>query len=296
MIAPARRPAALLTEFWQQAVQIRHEWLEVGLSTEPADRSTAEEALTEIYARHRRARPRFRWVDSPRAALPHLRGLPTHETLRSWITDRPPAGPPPLVSDIAAGLSHLRSVLDRAVQDPPRDGPPPKREKNDRWPVLPPDEALRARLPFLEILRQGVRNALFCSLAAGLYLPTRSALAPLSSPTDLPVARSSAALLPARSPVDRLPVGWYGNQDAAWVAYYDVLRRLGLAQYPGAFDRWVRLTRSCGWWWPGGEVCVVVERPAVIRVEAVSDSWYDEIRVRGDEGKPAVEYRDGWSV
>jgi len=40
----------------------------------------------------------------------------------------------------------------------------------------------------------------------------------------------------------------------------------------------------------------VVERPSVIRVEAVPGSWHDEVRLRGDGDKPAVEYRDGWSV
>lgn len=274
LIAPARRPAALLTESWQRAVQIRREWLEVGLSTEPADRSTAEEALTEIYARHRRPRPTFHWVDSPRAALPHLPGLPTHETLRSWTRDRPPTGPRPLALDIAAGLSHLRSTLDLGVQDPPRDGPPPKRKPGERWPILPPEEALRARLPFLEILRQGVREALFRSLAAGLYLQARAALGALRS---------------------ELPIGWYGNQDAAWVAYYDVLRRLGLARYPSGFDRWIRLTRSCGWWWPGEDVCILVERPAAIRAEPVPDSWHEETHLHRNTEKPSVEYRDGWS-
>jgi len=47
----------------------------------------------------------------------------------------------------------------------------------------------------------------------------------------------------------------YGQQDSHWIAYYDVLRRLGLARYRSAddkqFEEWATLARSCGWWWPG---------------------------------------------
>jgi hypothetical protein len=246
------------------------------LSTEPADRSTTEEAIASIYARHRRARPSFLWVASPRAALAHLRGLPTHETLRSWISDRRPPGNPPIASDIAAGLSHLRSVLVADAAEPSPDRPPMKRPKDKPWPRLPAPDALDAGLPFQELVRQGVREALFRSLAEGVYLPVRSAV-----PSDVP-----------------LPVGWYGHQDAAWIAHVDVLRRLGLVPtaHGAAFDNWATLARAGGWWWPGEHQCVLVERPAVLRTEPVPGAWHDEVRLRHDPGMPAVEYRDGWSL
>lgn len=265
LIATARPTTALLTQMWQQAESVRREWLEVGLSTEPADRSTTEEILAELYARHRRPRPVFRWADSPRAALPHLRGLPTHDALMSRIR-RPAPGKAPLISDIAAGLSRLRGDLADRVLDPPLDRPPFKREKNQPWPSLPPSEALRVRIPFMEILRQGVQDALWRSLGPGIYLPVRAALG------------------------GQVPVGWYGNQDAAWIAYFETLRRLGLAQYPAAFDRWVALTRAAGWWWPGERECVLVERPVELRVAAVPGGLHGEVSL------DRVVYRDGWSV
>lgn len=80
--------------------------------------------------------------------------------------------------------------------------------------------------------RNGIRDALANSFK-GVYLPVRAALA-----DGKPV-----------------PVGWYGQQDAGWIAYYDTLRRLGLAEYDGPAER--RLD------------CLMVERPAVIRVEAI---------------------------
>lgn len=265
-------------DLWRQAVEIRREWLEVGLSTAPADRAAAEHAITQIYARHRRTRPRFIWVQSPRAAVPHLDGLPTHETLRTWITGRRPPGAPPLAGDIAAGLSRLRSALADDYTEPPRDRPPMKRKKTEPWPALPAAEALAAGLPFLELLRQGVRESLFRSLS-GIYLPTRAALQ-------------------AQIPAAPVPVGWYGHQDASWIAYFDCQRRLGLAprRESAAFDTWATLARSAGWWWPAEDRCILVERPAVVAVGPIPGTWHGEVRPRWNLDRPPIEYRDGWPV
>ncbi|MEV7229599.1 DUF6745 domain-containing protein [Polymorphospora sp. NPDC051019] len=285
MTAPARHQAARdvipartlesSIEHWLAAVEIRREWLDHGLSTTPADRAGAEDRLTAIYARHFRPRPRFRWVDSPRQALPSLTGLPTHDVLQRWVMPRRPPGVPPLASDIAAGLSRLRGALDDAVSHPDLDPSRLRRDKGKPWPVLPPLEALDAGGPLREVLRQGVRNALRTSLADGFYLPVRAAL----------------------SAYGRLPVAWYGQQEAHWIGYYDLLRRLGFARYRPAdadhLDDWAILARSCGWWWPGEDVCVVVERPAVIRTESVPGGWHGQVRPRQGDGGP-VEYRDGW--
>ena len=268
MTAPARRTAALRTELWQRATEIRREWLGTGLSTRPADRSGTEEAIASIYARHGRARPAFHWYASPCEALPHLHGLPTHDDLRTWVSDRRPAGRPPVASDIAAGLSRLRSTLDDAYLEPPADRPPPKRRNGERWPLLEPGEALATGLPFREVLTQGVRQALFRSLA-GTYVPVRRALGP--------------------APV---PVGWYGHQDASWIAYHDTVHRLGLAGRGGGeeFATWARLARAGGWWWPGEDRCVLVDRPVVLRTEPIPGAWHAEVRLL------SCVYRDGWTV
>ncbi|XVU23901.1 DUF6745 domain-containing protein [Actinoplanes sp. CA-054009] len=254
MIALARRDAALRTNLWQQAVEIRREWVGIGFSTEPADRQVTEEAIASIYHR----RPRFVWVDSPRAALPYLQGLPSHDDLRSWVASRRPAGRPPVASDIAAGLSFLRSTVDETYTEPPSDRPALKRKKGESWPVLPPDRALEMGLPFREILDQGVRQSLFRTFSA-FYLPVRAALG-------------------------RTPVCWYGQQDAWWIAHLDVLRRLGLVASGAGRElaAWEALARSSGWWWPGEDRCVLVERPAVVQMR--------ESRLE------RVEYRDGWTV
>jgi hypothetical protein len=150
-----------------------------------------------------------------------------------------------LASDLAAAVSRLRGTLEENLEPPPFDRPSPKRKKKgDPWPVLPPEVAIEAGIPFQVVLRQSVRDVTWARLAKDLAWPIRAALA---------AGR-------------QLPVHWYGQHDAAWIAYLDVIRRLGLARFPRPeeeqFEDWVTLARSCGWWWPANTTCVVVERPA----------------------------------
>ncbi|GAA0552009.1 hypothetical protein GCM10010172_38000 [Paractinoplanes ferrugineus] len=282
-----------------RAAEIRQEWLEIGLSTTPVDRPATEEAIASIYAACRRDRPEFRWVPSPAAALPHLTGLPTHRTLLASID----SSRPPVAADIAAGLSRLRSAVLATYVEPAPDRSPMKRPKGKPWPVLPLDQALAEGLPFHELVHQGVGEALRRTLADNLHNPLRSLLATL-----LPTGSRTSAL----SARDHLPVGWYGSQDAAWIAHLDVLRRLRLVSIGpatgagdppamvlvagdsplAAFAAWVTLARSGGWWWPGERQCVVAERPTVIRTEPIPGAWHGERRLH--HAPVAVEYRDGW--
>ncbi|MEH1128428.1 DUF6745 domain-containing protein [Micromonospora sp. CPCC 206061] len=283
MTAPVRRsdaarsPVGLRSttahDLWQRAVHLRQEWLEHGLCTQPADRTTAERSLAAIYATMSRPRPRFEWVDSPAKALPLVGALPTLEALYGWVRDPRPPGPPPLASDLAMMVSRLRAALSAGVVHSDPELSPARRGKNkEPWPELPPPRALDTGVPLGVVLHQGVRGTLHRSLATGFALRVRDALA-----GDGPV-----------------PVCWYGQQDVAWVGYYDVLRRLGLAQYgsdeTSQLGDWAALARSCGWWWPGDDVCVVVERPQTVHTEQLPGTWHDEVRLE----RRGVRYRDGW--
>ncbi|WP_218670943.1 DUF6745 domain-containing protein [Microbispora sp. GKU 823] len=248
---------------WQEAVKIRQEWLDHGLSTQPADRRTVEHSLTAIYARISRPKPRFEWVDSPDQAIPLVAGLPTLDRLYGWIRNPHPRGTPPLASDLAMLESQLRGALSAGVSHADPELSPARRGKrNEPWPELPPLRALDAGVPLGVVVHQGIRTALHRSLAHGFRMPIRNTLA-------------------GSGPV---PACWYGQQDAAWVAYYDALHRLGLASYrPDELEHlghWAALARSGGWWWPGEDVCVVVDRPELARTEPVPGTWHDEVRLR----------------
>ncbi|MFI2711269.1 DUF6745 domain-containing protein [Micromonospora sp. NPDC018662] len=274
MSAPTRHDtAANPHDRWQQAIRIRQEWLDHALSTQPADRATAERCLTTIYARASRPRPRFEWVDSPEAARPLITGWPTLDQLHDRIRDPRPRGTPPLASDLAMIASRLRGALGAGVTHSDPELSPGRTGKTKQpWPELAPSRALDSGVPLAVVLHQGIRTALHRSLAHGYYLPVRAAL-----------GRGAP-----------LPVCWYGQQDASWIAYYDVLRRLGLASHAPDeaehFDAWADLARSCGWWWPGEDVCVVVDRPREVRTEPVAGTAHDQIRLQ----PRGVRYRDGW--
>ncbi|SBT39152.1 hypothetical protein GA0070611_0809 [Micromonospora auratinigra] len=261
-------------ELWQQAVRIRRDWLDQALCTEPADRATAERCLTALYARASRPRPRFVWVDSPVQALPLIAGWPTLDQLFAHVRDpRPRRTPAPLAGDIAVMSSQLRGALSAGVpHTDPELSPARTSRTKEAWPELPPGRALDSGVPLGVVLHQGVRTALHRSLAHGYRQPVRAALA-----GDAPV-----------------PVCWYGQQDASWIAYYDVLRRLGLARYgpdeARHLDLWADLARSCGWWWPGEDVCVVVDRPEAIHVEPVPGTAHEQVRL----APRGVRHRDGW--
>jgi uncharacterized protein DUF6745 len=171
-------------------------------------------------------------------------------------------------------LSRLRGGLSAGVvHADPELVPARKGKHREPWPELPPSRAFEAGVPLGVVVHQGIRGALHRSLAQGFRAPVRAALA--SDPT-------------------RVPVCWYGQQEAAWIAYYDALHRLGLARYEpddlDHLDHWAALARSCGWWWPGEELCVVVERPQLAGTEPSPGTWHDEVRLRPD----GLRYRDGW--
>ncbi|GAB1644456.1 DUF6745 domain-containing protein [Krasilnikovia sp. MM14-A1259] len=283
MTAPTRRKDAAVPTFpghdpssadlWRKATGIRQEWLDHGLSTQPADRSAAERSLTAIYARLLRPQPRFAWVDSPAEALPLIAGLPTLDALHDWIREPRPPGTPPLASDLAMTSAQLRGALSAGVSHTDPELSAVRRGKTrEPWPDLPPLDALRLGVPLGVTLHRAVRGALHRTLVHGFALPVRSALADAGP----------------------VPVCWYGQQDASWVAYYDVLHRLGLARYgPDERDHladWATLVRSCGWWWPGEDVCVVVERPETVSTAPVPGARHDEVRLQ----QRGVRYRDGW--
>lgn len=259
---------------WRDVAKIRQEWLDHGLSTQPADRPTAERGLTAIYARISRPRPRFVWVASPDEAVPLIAGWPTLDQLYEWVRDPLPRGKPPLASDLAMAVAQLRGKLSAAVLAADPELSPTRKSKPDKpWPTVPPAAALNAGVPLGVVLHQSIHTALHRSLVKGFRQPIRDALS-------------------RGGPV---PVCWYGQQEAHWIAYFDVLNQLGLARYGpddlAHLDEWAAVARSCGWWWPGEDMCIVVDRPEQAQTQPLSAAIHEEVRLRPG----GVRYRDGWS-
>jgi hypothetical protein len=79
----------------------------------------------------------------------------------------------------------------------------------------------------------------------------------------------------------------------------DILRHVRLIRPSSVqaahLDLWTALCRSCGWWWPLDDICVVAERPLVVRTEPRSGPDHAGLRLHHADG-PAVAYPDGWLV
>jgi hypothetical protein len=204
-------------------LQLRDEWLSHALSTAPADRPAAEEAVAQLYASIGRPPPEFTWVRSPAEAA---KLLPAKEFIcfeDDWLV---------VEAELAAQLSNLVQRM---------------RERTD-WQGAP------------SRIRRELRRTTSC-----LAQLVRSMMHDAST-----------------------GVGWTGRRDTFWLAELDAQRLLGTRFDPvdlALFDLWETQVRSTGWWWAGEDVCVMAERPTVVRV--------DENSLPHNDDGPALEFADG---
>jgi hypothetical protein len=90
---------------------------------------------------------------------------------------------------------------------------------------------------------------------------------------------------------DQIRWAWYGQHDAHFIAWMLFARELGAKygkQLDEGLDAWAQITRSCGWWWPREGVAVLTERHRTLRRD-------EEGRLHCDDG-PAVAYPDGYAL
>ena len=87
---------------------------------------------------------------------------------------------------------------------------------------------------------------------------------------------------------------WWGQHDAAWLAFLNWFGQHGMADTVGPIDGLTTLAKSCGWCWFHRGFAVVSDRPATLHDERVAGTAHRR-RLHNADG-PAVTYRDGWSV
>ncbi|MFG2028063.1 DUF6745 domain-containing protein [Streptomyces sp. NPDC048825] len=259
------------------------DWLKYGLSTLPADRPRAEAAVTGLYRLIGEPPPEFVWVPSPAAARKVM--LDHYDSFRPVRLDS--AAAPVRGSDwpLAARLATLASELRERMDD--RIGQRSSSLITRIWGMpgtgsvrtMAPEEALAAGIPVRRVVEALVYDALTETLRDSVCAPVRTELLPAA--------------------VDSPGLAWYGQHDAAWVAHYDVMARVGLTTYLGGdqdqLGLWVDLARSTGWWWPGEGMCVMAERPTEIHAESQPNGFHGELRLHRDDG-PAVRFADGAAV
>lgn len=82
---------------------------------------------------------------------------------------------------------------------------------------------------------------------------------------------------------------FWGQHDIAWVGFYQFCSEIGVPftdQMKEAIGHWVEVSKSCMWFWPFEDLCVVCDRPAHQSLDA-------ESRLHGEDG-PCFEDRSGW--
>ena len=295
---------------WAEVHRLRREWLDVGTSCSPADRPAAEAAITEIYRLIGKPAPQFVWTGSPATAYLALQLL-SGEVTASLCLGKGEVGfrsspRRPLRSSLWDSLGNwLVASLGRSLSDP-------------LWCSLEDSlgDSLNGSLGdwLGDSLGDSLKGSLEDSLEDGLVESLEDSLwVSLGNSLRDSLERSLEDSLRDSlwNSLGRLLEDWLkgllgdslgrrfgGQHDAYWIASYDVPRRLGIAVYR-AQDRtrlelWGTLARSCGWWWPYERVCVISERPSVVRTESW-DTARGTVRLHWADG-PAMMFRDGWPV
>jgi len=278
------RPAAS----FQFPAGLRDEWLSTGLSTEPADRTTAEASVTELYRLIGEPCPSFQWVPSPAAAIEITRASPDRFPLirlRSADTSRRCRGGRLVAAALATLHSDLRSSLDRRIERRPS-GSDWLRPRTADALVFTPEDALLSGIGLEDVLEAAIYRSLRGTLRDAIAIPLRSALAAALGDADNRDNKATGFC-------------WWGQHDAYWVARYDIWQRSGLARYRPSDQRelnlWAALARSAGWWWPGRGLCVLSERPVTLHAEPTPGSHHGVLRLHRADG-PALLFGDGFGI
>ncbi len=78
----------------------------------------------------------------------------------------------------------------------------------------------------------------------------------------------------------------YGQQEAGWLSFYDVMSKIGLDV--SGLEGLMQVAQNSGWWWPLNGMAILTERYSQIH--------RDEKGRLHNEAGPAILYPDGWAV
>jgi hypothetical protein len=222
-----------------QAVILRDDWLNVGLSAEPSDREAAAAAVAELYRLSGEPKLGFEWVQSPAAAIRIVRGnRERFPRIRMRAADER-RGTWPVAVRLASLLSCLRTRLDSrthlsAMTSWARSG-----VVNAL--MYAPEDAILSGIRPDDVLEAAVYRYLRGTLRDAIAAPLRAALAAAEGEPDN---------------IDGGAIGfaWYGQHDAYWVAHYDIWQRAGMGSFRPSdqhqLDLWATIARSTGAYQP----------------------------------------------
>jgi hypothetical protein len=284
---------------------VREEWLQVALSTQPADRAMAEHGVRLVYQAAGLAAPRtVIWVGSPRAGCvaaamldeQQVKGrywgqLGEQVAFRYWHSvDAQVAEQVSAQVGTPVGDRTGRQLIDEFGQQVAAV------LRQLRQQVLPElwervDQQVRELIDahVVQEVREAVRGQLWLDVVGSSRRAHRDR-DELDTAVPVP-GQHGADLLSLYAPYVQAPhaVVLPGQHEAGWIA---VLAYLALAapELTGAqlLHGHVLVARAAGWWWPFERAVILTERPRRLHRD-------EQGRLHRTDG-PAIAYPDGFAV
>ena len=251
---------------------IRDKWMPFCLSTEAADRATAEEGLASTYERAGLKPPaHIVWADSPLAGRVQAASMAVQRERQRGVSD--------VDDEIWKTLLELFET-----------------EGCTQRPGLDCGESVRSQLT--EGVQGEIDRQLRAEVAHDTWVDVRDALTDRRVSAEVRSAsfrRFTERVWDVLGVTDDDPVpdpvhdvitvyGGNGQHDAWWAAFCEFFEQIGLLASTEPLEPIHKLVRSSGWWWAFEHAAILSERPRVLVL--------DERERPHCESGPAVEYPD----
>ena len=237
--------------------RFRQKWLEIGTSTDRADRKKAERAILTLREEIKvTTKPVFVWCESPATCLLALHVI---QSLHGAAVAESQSGGNSLKSSLGSSLksslgNSLRSSLGNSLGSS---------------------------------LESSLWNSLWNSLGSSLESSLESSLGS-SLESSLWNSLGSSLESSLRS---SLGSSLWGQYEAYWVAFYLYCQKIGVKYEPTRsrqLNLWRDVISSCGWWWCYENYVIISERPTIQALD-------DQERLHSEDG-PAMAFSDGWKL
>jgi hypothetical protein len=250
--------------------EYRDKWIKIGLSTEPANREKAEEAVNKLYILAGLNPPKkIVWCGSPMS-----QGL-----ARAIILDKK------IINNIGDSVrDSVRDSVGASVRDSVRDS-----------------VGASVRDSVRDSVRESVRDSVWDSVGDSVWASVwESVRASVGDSVWASVRASVWASVGASVRASVRDSVWdsvrasvwesgYGQHDANWLAFYEYSRDVcNLKEETNKLEGLIDLAKNAGWFLPHENICFVSERHSILN--------------RDDQGRlhslseAAVLYPDGWAI
>jgi hypothetical protein len=289
---------------------VSNQWRNIGLSTAKTDHQAAEEGLRRAYEAAGLAAPRFIvWLKSPRAGATAARLLKSDldwphnlDPMQRGVWDDVWKQSVPQVQQHlgAARWAEVRKTIRQEAEKRILDkyGHYVEHRVKERfseqigiwvWKYIRKNGGQsvlqQVRVDVEERVKRSLKPEVAQEAMDQIYqqmvVPvTQQTWAAVAEPLRMMMAINNGTLVGRQT--------WecgFGSQDAGWISHYDYLRAIGV-KGTELLEGITAMTRSCGWWWPYRNLCVLTEKPTGLKRD-------NRGRLHNEKGM-VVRYADNW--